>query len=279
MSAFWSLETTQIGLAPPHEGELRGVRPESTARAPDQDVVALLHGGAVAGDELPVRGRVHEPRGGGLLPAEVVRLRHQLVGLDECDLCQAAEVGLEAPDALLGVEHGVVVAVARLHLDRQAVRDDLVTGLPGVDAGAGAQDDAREVGADDVVRQVVALGQVVGTAVALQEAEGRQRLEDRGPHRVVVDTRCHHGDQGLARAEFGHGHVVEVDRLARVLVAGLQAREHLRLVLVHGDRAVRLGERQCGEVGRSRVRRLDRVQDVLHGHGVASGEWRLEGRR
>ncbi|MGG8409615.1 alcohol dehydrogenase catalytic domain-containing protein, partial [Streptomyces sp. 12297] len=46
----------------------------------------------------------------------------QLVGLDERDLRQAAEVGLEAPDALLGVEHRVVVAVRGLQLDGEAVR-------------------------------------------------------------------------------------------------------------------------------------------------------------
>ena len=86
-------------------------------------------------------------------------------------------------------------------------------------------------------------------AVALQEAEGRHRLEDRGPDRVVVDGGGHDGHQRLARAELGHRHVVEVERLAGVLVPGVEAGEHLRLVLVHGDRAVGLGERQSGEVG------------------------------
>ena len=193
-------DTDRVGAA--GERELGGVTAESAAGAPDQHVVALLHAGAVAGDQLPVRGGVHQTGCGGLLPAEVVRLRHQLVGLDERDLGEAAEVGLEAPDPLLGVEHRVVVAVGRLQLDGQAVRDDLVAGPPGVDAGAGAQDDAREVGADDVVRQVVALGQLGELSVALQEAEGGQRLEDRGPHGVVVHRGGHDGHQGLARTEF-----------------------------------------------------------------------------
>ena len=215
-----SLETTQIGVGAAGQRELGGVRAESAARAPDQHVVALLHAGAVAGDELAVGGGVDQARGGGLLPAQVVGLGHQLVGLDQRDLGQAAEVGLEAPDALLGVEHRVVVAVGGLQLDGQAVRDDLVAGLPGVDARAGAQHDAREVGADDVVRQVVPLGERREPAVALQEAEGRHRLEDRGPDGVVVHRAGHDGDQGLARAELGHRHVVEVERLAGVLVAG-----------------------------------------------------------
>lgn len=266
-----------MGLAPPHERELRCVGAESAARAPDEHVVALLHAGAVAGDELPVRGGVHQPGSRGLLPAQVVRLRHELVGLDERDLGEAAEVGLEAPDALLGVEHRVVVAVGGLQLDGQAVRDDLVAGLPGVDSRAGAQDDAREVRADDVVRQVVALAEVAEPPVALQEAEGRHRLEDRRPDRVVVHGGRHHGDQGLARSEFRHRNVVQVDRLAGVLVAAAEPGEHLRLVLVHGDRAVGLGERKCGEVGGRGGPRLNRVQDFLH--GVASGDARSEGER
>ena len=87
------------------------------------------------------------------------RLRHQLVGLDQRELGQPAEVGLETPDPLLGVEHRVVVAVGCLELDRQTVRDDFVAGRPRVHAGPGPQHDAGQVGAHHVVGQVVALGQ------------------------------------------------------------------------------------------------------------------------
>ena len=92
------------------ERELGGVAAEAAAGAPDQHVVALLHAGAVAADQLPVGGGVHQPGAGRLLPGQVRRLGHQLVGLDQGDLGQAAEVGLEAPDPLLRVEHRVVVA-------------------------------------------------------------------------------------------------------------------------------------------------------------------------
>jgi hypothetical protein len=64
-------------------------------------------------------------------------------------------VGSDLAGVVLRVEHRVVVAVRRLELDRQAVRDDLVARLPGVDAGPGAQDDAGKVGPDHVVRLVV----------------------------------------------------------------------------------------------------------------------------
>jgi len=71
---------------------------------------------------------------------------------------EPAEVGLEAPDPLLGVKHRVVVTVGALELDRQAVRDDLVTGLPRMHTGAGREYDAGQVRPDHVIGQVVALG-------------------------------------------------------------------------------------------------------------------------
>ena len=63
----------------------------------------------------------------------------QLIGLDQGDLGEAAEVGLETPDALFGVEHRVVVAEGALELDGEAVGDDLVAGLPGVHTWARPQ--------------------------------------------------------------------------------------------------------------------------------------------
>ena len=265
-------------VGPAGQRELRRVTAQAAAGAPDQHVVALLHAGAVTGDQLPVGGGVDQAGGRRLLPAEVARLGHQLVGLDQGDLGEAAEVGLEPPDALLRVEHRVVVAVGRLQLHRQAVRDDLVAGVPGVDPGTGAQHDARQVGADDVVRQVVALGQRRELPVPLQEGEGGDGLEDRGPHRVVVDGTGHDGDQGLARSQFRHRHVVEVERLARVLLPAGEPGEHLRVLLAHRDGTVGLGQGQSREVGGGGVRCEDRVKDLVHLGASGEALWRtLEG--
>jgi hypothetical protein len=109
------------------------------------------------------------------------------------------------PDPLLRVEHRVVVAVGRLQLDGEAVGHDLLAGMPEVDAGAGTQDHAGQVEPDDVVRQVVPLGLAGEPAVALEEPERRDRLEDRGPDGVVVDRAGHDGDERLARRELGTG--------------------------------------------------------------------------
>ena len=175
-------------------------------------------------------------------------LGHQLVGLHQGEVGEAAEVGLEAPDPLLGVHHRVVVAVGALQLDREAVRDHLVAGLPGVHAQAGLEHHAGQVGADHVVGQVVPLGQRRHPAVALQEPERGDRLEDRGPHGVVVDGAGHHRDDRLAGTELGQGHVLDVDRLAGVLVLAGLALEHLRLVLVDRRGPVGVGELEVGEV-------------------------------
>ena len=122
------------------------------------------------GDQLPVGGGVHQARGGGLLPGQVLGLGHQLVGLDQRELGQPAEVGLEAPDPLLRVHHRVVVPGGVLQLHGQAVRDDLVAGLPLGHTGADAQHDAGQVRADHVVGLVVLRGELGQLAVPAEEA-------------------------------------------------------------------------------------------------------------
>ena len=147
--------------------------------------------------------------------------------------------------------------------DRQCA----TTSSPGDQActpGPGAQHDAGEVGADDVVRQVVPLGQRRRAAVPLEERERRDRLEDARPDGVVVDRRGHHGDQRLARPELGRGDLVEVQAASRVLVRGRQAVEHVGLVASHRDAAIRLRHRERREVLRRRVAGQDGVEDVLH---------------
>ncbi len=265
-----------MGLAPPASANWVAYEPSPPLAPPDEHVVALLHLGAVAGDELPVGGGVDQAGA-----AASSQLRWPGLGISWLDLTSAISARppklVSKPQMRCSGRASCRCGRRRTPAHREAVGDDLVARPPGVDAGAGAQDHAGEVGADDVVRQVVAPGELGELAVALEEPEGRQRLEDRGPHRVVVDRGCHDGHEGLARTEFGQWHVVDVQGLAGVLVAGGETGEYLRLVLVHGDRAVRLGERKSGEIGGRCRPRLNRVQDVLH--GVASGEWRLEGRR
>jgi hypothetical protein len=119
--------------------ELRGVGAQAARGAPHQHDVALSHGRAVGGDELAVRGGVDQTGTGRLLPRQVCRLGHELVGLDQGELGEATEVGFVSPDALLRVEHRVVVPGRVLQFDAEAVGDHLVAGLPQMHARAGAQ--------------------------------------------------------------------------------------------------------------------------------------------
>jgi hypothetical protein len=100
-------------------------------------------------------------------------------------------------------------------------------------------------------------------AVALEEAEGRDRLEDRGPDGVEVHRAGHDRDDRLARAELGGGHLVDVQALARVLVAGGDALEHALLVLADDDAAVGLRHLRAGQG--SGVAGQDGVADLVHG--------------
>ena len=103
---------------------LDGVGAEAARGAPDEHPVALFHRGAVARHEHPVGGRVAQGVDGRLLPGQVGRLGHELVGLDHGQVGQAAEVGLEAPDPLVGGQHGVVVGRRVLVVDVVAVDGD-----------------------------------------------------------------------------------------------------------------------------------------------------------
>jgi hypothetical protein len=240
-SAFSSARDDAHGDAAAVEHELGREPAEAAGGSPDQHDVALLHRCGVLADDHPVGGRHDEAQRGRLLPGEVGRHRHQLVGLDHRHVGQRAEVGLEAPDLLVGVEHRVLVALGRLEVDVVAVHGDAVAGVPPGHAGAGAQHHGRRVRADDVVVEVVALTELAEPAHPLEEAEGRQRLEDRGPDGVVVERRRHGGDQHLVGTERRERNLVDVQALARVLVLRGHPVEHVDLVLAddggaHGAR-------------------------------------------
>ena len=132
-----------------------------------------------------------------------------------------------------------------------------VTASPGFQlrtAEPDAQHDTRGVAADHVERLVVARAPHALLAEALQEPERRERLEDRRPHGVEVDRGRHHRDDGLVGRELGRRDVVDVQRLARVLVGRRQPLEHRLLVGAHDRGPVRVGKRQCAElVGRGAV--------------------------
>jgi len=239
MSAFCSLLTTQMGLRR-RRARTACVRAESTRGAPDQDVVALLHPGALRDTNCRY---AWSSRGGcgGLLPAEVVRLGISWLDFNERDLGEAAEVGLE-PQMRCSGRASCRVTVARLQLDGEAVRDDLVPGRFQALTPDRCGSTTPEVGADDVVRQVVT---ALSAHSACRSAPGIRRspsLEDRGPDRVVVDRGAITATSASPGPSSGTGTSSRWTTCA-VLLTGLEpATSPSRLV--HGDRAVRVGQRQ-----------------------------------
>ncbi|NCZ93073.1 MAG: hypothetical protein EBZ00_03720, partial [Actinobacteria bacterium] len=88
---------------------LRGVCANAACCSPDQDDVTLLHVCAVRRHEHAITGGVAQRIHCGLFPRQVLGLRHQLVGLDDGEVSEPAEVRLVSPDALVAAEHRVVV--------------------------------------------------------------------------------------------------------------------------------------------------------------------------
>src|SRR5205807_3486100 len=143
------------GDPPAVEHVLHRVAAQPSRRSPHQHGVTLLHAGAVAPHQHAIGGGVAQGVARRLLPAQVGGLGHDLVGLHHGEVGQAAEVGLETPDALVGSQHGVVVGRGVLVVDVVAVDDDPVAGLPVANGRAHADDNARGVRTDHVVGQVV----------------------------------------------------------------------------------------------------------------------------
>src|SRR5690606_13382362 len=266
ISAFSSDDTTATGMPPPvvavdavlaargpdarrlrlgrHDGDgaapavlpqLRRERAEPAGRAPDQDDVALLHPGAVRPDQHPVGGAAAQRHRTRLLPGEVRGLADELVRLHDAELAERPEVRLEAPRELRLAHHAVVVGAVVLLVHVRRGQHDLVADLPALHAAAGADDDARAVRPEDVVRQVVPRPVPALAAELLKERERRHRLEDRGPDGVEVDRRRHHGDDDLVGRELGHLDLADVHGAAHVLVG--PALEDPDLVLAGERRA------------------------------------------
>lgn len=84
------------------------------------------------------------------------RFGHQLIGSHKADFRQSTEICLESPYALIGVEHRVVVAVGRLHINVIAVDRHFVAGLEERYPWPHTQDHAGPITAENVIGQVVA---------------------------------------------------------------------------------------------------------------------------
>ena len=136
----------------------------------------------------------------------MLRTRHQLACLHFAELRERAVGGFVTPDALAGREHRIaaialfVVAVVLI-----AVDDDLVAGLPALHLGAHSPDDARRVGACDVI----------GLLVPIERAE---RLAECGPDAIIVYAGRHHEHEHFVLTDRRHRHLLQLHRRRRAAV-------------------------------------------------------------
>ena len=245
------------------EHVLSRVAADAPGGPPHQHRVSLLHPRSVLADEHPVARAVAQRVDARLFPCEMCRLGHQLIGLDDGEIGQATEVGLEAPDPLVRAEHRIIVGGRVLIVDVVAVHGHPVPGFPVSDCRAGAEHDTGSVGTNDLIRKCMAAAPLALLAETIEEAERRQRFEDAGPHRVEVDRARHHCDDGFVRRNCGKRHFADVQALARVLVGRRDAFEHRRVFAADEHCPIRLGQRQARNLFATRLS-LDRFENLVH---------------
>src|SRR3954464_15090564 len=109
--------------------------------------------------------------------------RHQLTRLYAAELCEGTVRRLVTPDTLRGREQWIAaIAVFVVAVVLIAVDDDLIADFPALHLLADRPDDARRIGA----------GNMIGILVAVDR---RYRRAEPGPYPVVVDARGHHEDE------------------------------------------------------------------------------------
>ncbi len=180
--------------------DLDGHRAEATRASPDKHVHRRLQDMRGVAVEHAPGGGMDEHVAARLGPGEVFRLREDLLGLHLAELGEGAVGRLVAPDLLAAAHHRVAtVAVVALAAGLVAVDDDLIAHLAALHAAADGPDDARGVGAGDVV----------GLLVDVQRGQG---LAERRPDTVVVDAGGHHVDEDLVRPDVGDGDHLVLER-------------------------------------------------------------------
>ena len=185
--AFSSLETTQTGLAPP----LRAYCVAKPPRPPEAPQIRTLSPCFMSPPFLDTSWRyaVQLTR-----PGEAASSQVRWAGLGISWLALTRATWARPPKLVskpqIRCSGSSIVSSWPSGPSSSTERQCATTSVPGFQEctpGPVRQHDAGQVGADHVVGQVVALGQRREPAVALEEAEGRDGLEDRGPHGVVVD--------------------------------------------------------------------------------------------
>ena len=192
-------------------------------------------------EQHAVGGRQRQGVTGAFFPGEVFRARHELARLDAGKLGEGSIRRLITPDPLGRRIHRIaaiaflVVAVVLIAMDH-----DLVADLPAFDPAADRPDDARGVGAGDMI-------------VGLVNIEGGNRNAQARPDTVVIDARRHHEHQHLVRVDRRRGHDFELHGLfgrAVALAADCPGMHGFRHIAKGRDLAEIIETLLCGGGGR-----------------------------
>ena len=144
-----------------------------------------------------------------------------------------------------------------------AVHRDFVTDRPVANGRAGAKNDARSVGTNDVKFLRVTTSPHRLFAKAIKESEGRQWFEDRSPHCVEVDGRGHDRNRYFVGCQLRQRNLVNLQTLSRVLVGTGHTLEHVLILATYKDGTSRCRHGQAGQssgIGSG----ADSIKDFTH---------------
>ena len=192
------------------------------------------------------------------------RLGHELVRPDNGNFSQRAKIGFKAPDTLVRVEHGIVMAVRGLHVHIVAVNGDFVARLEQVHPRPDLQHHAGRVAAQDMIRQIMPAIPRAFLGVSLQKQKRRQGLKDGAPDRIEINAGGHDRDQSFVRADLRDRDLVEMEAFLGVFFPGLQPLEHSHFVLMGRNRQHPFREWKPLKVFGFGLALHDGFTDVLH---------------
>ena len=142
----------------------------------------------------------------------------KLTILDAAELRERSIGRLVAPNALAWRKHRIAaVALFVVAVVLVAVNDDLVADLPPLDLRADGPNDARGIGACDMVGLLV-------------DVEHRHRRPERCPYAVVVDACRHHEDEDVVTIEFPRRNDLDLHRRFRKTFALLADRPGIHIL-------------------------------------------------
>ena len=221
--AFVFVRNHANGVGACRVDQLDRIRSQTAGRAPNQHVLPRFQIVRFMTEQHPVSRGQRQCVTRAFFPRQMLRARHQLLGLHVCELCERSIRGFVAPNALAGRKHRVAaVAFFVVAVVLVAMHHDLVADFPAFHFIAHGPNDASSVGSCNMV----------GCAVAVKRAN---RLTETCPNTVVIYACRHHEDQHFVAIQNGRIDHFNLEGLIGLAVAFAPDRPciHLRRDVAH----------------------------------------------